>query len=121
MINTLKLDTTSLFKRRDHRAVTYQEAYDELMASYDQSVGLETGRYHVAMSFQEDPLANSLYQIWVETFIREDVYKYMGMNFQQFLQQPRWLIDMQLKAIKRRHQDETALANEIKNTLPPDK
>lgn len=90
------------------------------MASYDSSIGLDTGRFHVGMSSQEDPLANSLYQIWVETFIREDVYKYIGLNFDQFLDQPRWLIDMQLKAIKRRHQDENALANEIKDSLPKD-
>lgn len=100
--------------------MTYQEAFDELMASYDASLELDTGRFHVGMSSQEDPLANSLYQIWVETFIREDVYKYTGLNLHQFLDQPRWKIDMQLKAIKRRHQDENALATEIQNSLPKD-
>lgn len=98
--------------------MTYQEAYDELVSSYDKSAGNDTGRFGVAMSSHEDPLANSLYQIWVETFVREDVFKYMGMDFHKFLDQPRWLIEMQLKVIKRRHQDESHIATEIQNSLP---
>lgn len=114
----MKLDTTGLFKRRDLLAVTYQESHDELLASYDKTLGLDTGRHNIGMSDFEDPTNASLYEIWMELFVRERMEHHFGYNFTQFLDQPRWKILLELKVAKQRNKDEHALAEAIKNEMP---
>lgn len=47
IINALKLDTSSLFKQRSSRPITYQEAHDELLSTYDEVMGFGTGENNI--------------------------------------------------------------------------
>lgn len=93
------MDTTSLFKSTKSRAITYQESHDELMSAYDEMMGFDTGAYHVAMSDAENPLKQSLLEIWLETYAREGIWDVYHVDFDTFLDRPRYEILMMIKNI----------------------
>ncbi|QVW55166.1 hypothetical protein pEaSNUABM29_00122 [Erwinia phage pEa_SNUABM_29] len=97
------MDTTSLFKQRSARPITYQEAHDELMGAYDRTLGLETGLHQVGFSEFENPIFGSLYDIWYATFLREQVGEHYKMDIDRFLDRPRWEILLMLDNIRRRN------------------
>lgn len=113
----MKLDTTSLFKRRDSRPITYQEAHDELLSTYDEVLGLNTGENNISVSDFENPINQSLYEIWMATFVREGIYETFGLNFDAWLDRPRWQLMKMLEVAKRRR---TEVANARANTIPPE-
>lgn len=98
----MKLDTTSLFKRRDSRPITYQEAHDELLSTFDTVAGIDSGENNVGLSDFENPLNNSLYQIWMETYVREGIGDYYRISFDEWLERPRWMMMNMLEVAKRR-------------------
>lgn len=102
IITTLKLDTTSLFKQRSTRPITYQEAHNELLEAYDATLGLDTGESHVGMSEFENPVMGSLYEIWYATYLREQIGEHFRLSFDEFLDRPRWQIMIMLEAVRRR-------------------
>ena len=93
------MDTSSLFKSTDSRAITYQESHDELMSAYDSMMGFDTGAYHVAMSDAENPLKQSLLELWLETYAREGIWDVYHVDFDTFLDRPRYEILMMIKNI----------------------
>ncbi|HHS7556442.1 TPA: hypothetical protein ACTPQ1_004736 [Salmonella enterica] len=97
------MDTTSLFKQRCVRPITYQEAHDELMGAYDRTLGLDTGYNQVGVSEFENPIFGSLYDIWYATYLREQVGEHYRMSIDEFLDRPRWKILMMLDNIRRRN------------------
>lgn len=113
----MKLDTTSLFKRRDSRPITYQEAHDELLSSYDAVLGLNTGENNVSVSDFENPIHQSLYEIWLATFVREGIYETFGCDFDTWLDRPRWQLMKMLEVAKRRRAE---LTNAKNNAIPPE-
>lgn len=79
---------------------------------------MDTGSSNVGMADFEDPTCGSLYEIWMELFVRERMEHHFGYNFTEFLAQPRWKILMELKVAKQRNKDEHAIAEAIKNEMP---
>lgn len=113
----MKLDTTSLFKRRDSRPITYQEAHDELLSTYDGILGLETGENNIGVSDFENPINQSLYEIWMATFVREGIKDLFGMDFDTWLDRPRWQLMKMLEVAKRRRAE---LDNAKNKVIPPE-
>ncbi|ANZ50480.1 hypothetical protein STRATTON_55 [Erwinia phage vB_EamM_Stratton] len=96
------MDTTSLFKQRSTRPITYQEAHNELMEAYDATLGLDTGENHIGLSEFENPVTGSLYEIWYATYLREQIGEHFRLSFDEFLDRPRWQIMIMLEAVRRR-------------------
>ncbi|QVW56193.1 hypothetical protein pEaSNUABM6_00057 [Erwinia phage pEa_SNUABM_6] len=113
----MKLDTTSLFKRRDSRPITYQEAHDELLSTYDSILGLETGENNISVSDFENPINQSLYEIWATTYVREGIRDLFGYDLDTWLDRPRWKLMKHLEIAKRRRAE---LDNAKKGAIPPE-
>ena len=96
------MDTTSLFKQRSTRPITYQEAHNELLEAYDRTLALNTGDHQVGLSDFENPVYGSLYDIWYATNLREEVGENYRMSIDEFLDRPRWQILLMLDNIRRR-------------------
>lgn len=118
------MDTSSLFKQRDSRPITYQEAHDELLGAYDQAVGHDTRENNVHLSDFENPVHNSLYSIWYDTYLREQVGEKFHMSIDEFLDRPRYQIQMMLNslarlrtAVKRDINKENALVDELERNM----
>lgn len=109
----MKLDTSSLFKKRDSRPITYQEAHDELLSTYDDYMGLDTGYHHVGLSSFENPLHGSLYELWMKAFLREGVGENFKVSFEEWLKKPRWYLLMQLRLLAERRNELARRANEL--------
>lgn len=69
------------------------------MSAYDEMMGFDTGAYHVAMSDAENPLKQSLLEIWLETYAREGIWDVYHVDFDTFLDRPRYEILMMIKNI----------------------
>ena len=96
------MDTTSLFKQRSTRPITYQEAHNELLEAYDRTLALNTGDHQVGLSDFENPVYGSLYDIGYATYLREEVGENYRMSIDEFLDRPRWQILLMLDNIRRR-------------------
>ena len=95
------MDTEALFRQNRGRPITYQESHDELMKAYDEVMGFNTYPANVGMSEEENPLMASLLSIWYETYVRENVWDYYHVDFDKFLDRPRYEIEMMLRNIKK--------------------
>lgn len=95
------MDLSSLFKNRTGKPITYQEAHDELLEAYDEAIEHFVGNDHVGISDFEDPLNGSLYQLWLDTYIREQIGERFHLSFDEFLDRPRWEIGMMLSTLQR--------------------
>ena len=72
------------------------------MGAYDLSVGLDTGTRHVGLSDFENPEYGSLYEIWMEVYLRKQIGEHFRMTFDEWLNRPRWEIMMMLRVLNRR-------------------
>lgn len=116
MLATLRLDTSPLFKDEScTRAIEYNEVNSELLKAYYEAQGIEEGKYGVEMSIDENPVENSLYKYWTKVYFREMVLKHTGETLDQFLDKPRWKIDMILEEIKAINKEEARIAQELKD------
>ncbi|MGL5397259.1 MAG: hypothetical protein ACRDBQ_18580 [Shewanella sp.] len=68
-------------------------------------MGLNTGYHHVGVSSFEDPIRNSLYELWMKAYIREGVGEVFKTPFDRWLEQPRWKLMMQLRLIAERRNE----------------
>lgn len=91
-----------MFKQRGSRPITYQEAHDELMSTYDELLDLNTGENNVGLSDVENPLMGSLLEIWMSTYVREQIGEIFKISFDDFLLRPRWEMMKMLEVAKRR-------------------
>lgn len=110
-----------MFLEGTGRAVTYQEADLELISAYDTGHGFETGKSGIEMSPQENPIVGSLYEAWYEVWLNERVYHHTGESFDQFLDKPRWKIDVQLSKLRLINKEEARLAANINSGLGKNK
>lgn len=91
-----------MFKQRGSRPITYQEAHDELLSTYDELLDLNTGENNVGLSDVENPLMGSLLEIWMSTYVREQIGEIFKISFDDFLLRPRWEMMKMLEVAKRR-------------------
>jgi hypothetical protein len=110
------MDTEALFRQSRGRPITYQESHDELLQAYDEVMGLDTYPCGVGMAYAENPLEGSLLSIWYETYARESVWDIYHIDFDSFLDRPRYEIEMMLKNIKKIE----AIKNRAKNAATQD-
>ena len=61
---------------------------------YDQSYDLNTGPFGIEMSDAESPAKYSLYEYWAGVHARERIYHHYGLNLDQFLDRPRYKIEI---------------------------
>lgn len=99
-----------MFREGNKRAVSYLEVVHELLTAYDAELGLETGHSGVAMSDREDPTKGSLYDAWFKIYLDERVFKTTGLDFDAFLNRPRYKIDIMLRRIREENAREGKLA-----------
>lgn len=95
------MDTEALFRQNRGRPITYQESHDELLQAYDEVMGFSTYPCGVGMSPEENPLNASLLSIWYDTYVRENVWDVYHLDFDAFLDRPRYEIEMMLRNIKK--------------------
>lgn len=90
--------------------MSYQEVVHELMTAYDSEMGIDAGHSGVEMSPKEDPLQGSLYDSWFKVYRDERVYQATGLDFDKFLDRPRYKIDIILKRVREDNMKEGRLA-----------
>lgn len=112
LVQAMSLDTKELF-RGNTRAVTYNEAVEELREAYDVELGLNTGNCHVVMSDYENPLHDTLYEKWGRIYQDADIYKHWKMDFNAWIAQPRWKMEIQIRIAEDRARVEEQIAKEI--------
>lgn len=111
------MDVSALFTQSTHRPITYQEAHNELLEAYDNVMGFETGPAHVGMSREENPLWQSLLEIWSETYAREKIWDIYHVDFDTFLDRPRYEIQMMLRNSERLRKLQGQVAANVKSEL----
>lgn len=113
----MKLDATSLFKKRGGKPITYQEAHDTLLEAFDEALEHDTGENNVFFSDFDDPLTASLLDIWMDTYIRERIGERFHLSFDEFLDRPRYEITRMLNVVARYNQAVTAAVRNDENKL----
>lgn len=111
------MDVSTLFTQSTHRPITYQEAHSELLKAYDSVMGFETGPVNVGMSREENPLWQSLLEIWSETYAREKIWDIYHVDFDTFLDRPRYEIQMMLRNSERLRKLQGQVASSVKSEL----
>lgn len=90
--------------------MSYQEVVHELITAYDSEMGIDSGHSGVEMSAKEDPLQGSLYDSWFRVYKDERIYQATGLDFDKFLDRPRYKIDIILKRVREDNLKEGRLA-----------
>ncbi|QVW28554.1 hypothetical protein pEaSNUABM8_00057 [Erwinia phage pEa_SNUABM_8] len=88
-----------------------------MLSTYDDVMGLETGENNISLSDFENPLMGSLYEIWMSTYTREKIWDVFHIDFDDFLERPRWKIMKMLEVAKRRNAELNRMQN---NVIPED-
>lgn len=112
LVEVMKLDTKSLIYSKE-RAVTFNEAVEELREAYDEELGLDTGNSHALMSTYENPLQDSLYERWARVYQEKQIFKYWKVPFTEWLNQPRWKMAVQIRIADERARVEDEVARNI--------
>lgn len=112
LIEVMKLDTKELFYSKE-RAVTFNEALEELREAYDNELGLNTGDCHALMSTYENPLHDTLYERWARIYQEKQIFKYWKMPFEDWLKQPRWKMAIQIRIADERARVEDEIAKKV--------
>lgn len=86
-----------------------------MIEAYDEAIEHFVGNDHVGVSDFDDPLHGSLYQLWLDTYIREQVGERFHLNFDEFLDRPRWEIGMMLSTLQRLRTAVQSAMNKGKN------
>lgn len=77
---------------------------------------LNTGENNVGLSDFENPMMGSLYEIWMSTYVREQIGEIFRVSFDEFLNRPRWEMMKMLEVAKRR----TAELKKTHDSVVPD-
>lgn len=107
------MDTTAAFKRDVNRVFTYIEAESELRFAYDKSLGIDVGRHGSAVSEFENSTIDSLYEHWLGVYLYERIKEHLGVSFDDWLKQPRYRMEIQLRQVRKRNKAEEDLANQV--------
>lgn len=76
-------------------------------------MGMDTGENNISLSDFENPIMGSLYEIWMTKYTTDRIWDVFHVNFDDFLNRPRWEMMKMLEVAKRRTNELTKLQNTI--------
>ena len=93
------------------------EARLSLRQCYDDSYGLDTGPFGVEMTDAESPARYSLYEYWADVHANERIFHHYGLNLDQFLDRPRYKIEILVNKVKPMNKSEETTAAKIQEEI----
>ena len=110
----LSLNTTR-FKHL--HGITYMEARMFLTEAYDETYGLDTGRFHIGMSREEKISEGSLFQHRLREFLKNQIGEKVRISFMEYLELPRDLLHIIKKEVEEYNRTEVNSAGNLLNAL----
>ena len=71
---------------------SWLESHVALIDAYAQTLGLDLGRYYVGIAEQESIKTGMLLQLRLENYRKLCIREFLGFNFQEYLDNPRFII-----------------------------
>lgn len=113
----ISVDTRKLFTGESDIPISHVEGRLSLRQCYDASYGLDTGPFGIEMTDEESPAKFSLYEYWAEIHARERIFHHYGLDLDQFLNRPRYKIEILVDKVKPLNKSEETTAAKIQDEI----
>lgn len=110
----ISVDTSSLFDGLNDNPIPYLELRKILRKSYDKSRGLNTGLHGIEVDPLDDPTKYSLYAYWCRIYRDERIGEHYRLSIDEFLDRPRYKINILLEEVKEINDRDSKLSEESK-------
>lgn len=91
---------------------TWLECHSGLVKAYADTMGLDIGRYLVGIADQESIKTGMLLQARLENYRKLCIREFLGLSFEEYLANPRFII-AEYDAAARRWQDDPEIAKKL--------
>lgn len=91
---------------------TWLECHTALINAYAETLGLDLGRYYVGIAEQESVKTGMLLQARLDNYRKLCIREFLGLNFQEYLANPRFVIS-EYDASARRWQEDPEIAKRL--------
>lgn len=85
------------------------ECHTALVSAYAETLGLDLGRYYVGLADQESTKTGMLLHVRLENYRKLCIREFLGLSFQEYLDNPRYIIT-EYDAAARRWLDDPEIA-----------
>ena len=105
----MQLDLTGL-----KGGLNYIEARVELIRTFDQDYGINSGPLHVEMSDSERMTVGSLYEYWAEIYDQYKIWDRFHISYDEYLERPSFMIESLNQSAERMNKKDIEAAEKIK-------
>ena len=91
---------------------TWLECHSALIKAYADTMGLDIGRYLIGIADQESIKTGMLLQVRLENYRKLCIREFLGLSFEEYLANPRFII-AEYDAAARRWQDDPEIAKKL--------